>query len=82
MPSIFLCHSSRDKVFVRQLAKALTDSGVKVWLDEAEIRIGESLTEKIGRAIDEMDHFGAVLSSTSINSEWVHRELQIATQRE
>jgi hypothetical protein len=53
MPSIFLSHSSRDKFFVRELAKKLQDAGVEVWIDEAELKIGDSLTQKIGRAIDE-----------------------------
>lgn len=82
MSSIFLSHSSKDKFFVRELAERLREYGVKVWLDEAEIKIGESLTEKIGRAIDEMDYVGVILSSNSINSEWVQRELQVAIQKE
>jgi len=82
MSSIFLCHSSKDKFFVRELAARLRDAGVRVWLDEAEIKIGDSLTQKIGQAIDEMDYFGVVLSRHSITSEWVQRELQVAMQRE
>ncbi len=82
MSSIFLSHSSKDKFFVRELAERLREYGVKVWLDEAEIKIGESLTEKVGRAIDEMDYVGVVLSSNSINSEWVQKELQVAMQKE
>ena len=82
MTSIFLSHSSRDKFFVRKLAERLRSAGIRVWLDEAEINIGDSLTEKIGRAIDEMDFVGVVLSNNSVNSEWVQRELQIAIQRE
>ena len=80
--SIFLCHSSKDKFFVRELAARLTAAGVRVWLDEAEIKIGDSLTAKIGHAIDRMQYFGVVLSRHSVTSEWVQRELQIATQRE
>lgn len=82
MRSIFLCHSSKDKFFVRELAERLRSYGVKVWIDEAEIKIGESLTEKIGKAIDENDYVGVVLSRNSVNSEWVQRELQIAINKE
>lgn len=80
--SIFLSHSSKDKFFVRTLADHLRGYGIKVWIDEAEINIGDSLTEKIGRAIEGTDYMGAVLSHNSINSEWVQRELQIALQKE
>jgi TIR domain-containing protein len=82
MASIFLCHSSKDKFFVRELAGKLSAAGVRVWLDEAEINIGDSLTAKIGKAIDQMDFFAVVLSRHSVASEWVQRELQIAMQRE
>lgn len=81
-PSIFLSHSSRDKFFVRELAERLQQHGIGVWLDEAEINVGDSLTEKIGEAIDDTDYVGVVLSHNSVSSEWVQRELQIATQKE
>lgn len=81
-PSLFLSHSSRDKFFVRELAVRLQQAGVKVWLDEAEMNIGDSLTQKIGEAIERTDFVGAVLSHNSIGSEWVQRELQVALQKE
>lgn len=64
------------------LSDHLRGHGIKVWLDEAEINIGDSLTKKIGKAIEDADFVGAVLSHNSINSEWVQRELQIALQKE
>lgn len=82
MSSIFLSHSSKDKFFARELAERLEAYGVKVWLDEAELNIGDSLTEKIGAAIEEADFLGVVLSENSVNSEWVQRELQVAMQKE
>jgi len=71
-----------DKPFVRRLASDLIDSGVKVWLDEAEILIGDSLIEKIGRGIEATAFVGAVLSSNSAGSSWVKRELEIALNEE
>lgn len=67
---------------MRELASQLRSAGVRVWLDEAEMRIGDSLTTRIGEAIGEMEYFGVVLSRHSIASEWVQRELQVAVQRE
>ncbi|MGA7563784.1 MAG: toll/interleukin-1 receptor domain-containing protein [Desulfobaccales bacterium] len=78
--SIFLSHSSKDKFFVRTLADHLRKYGIKVWIDEAEINIGDSMTDKIGQAIETTDYVGVVLSHNSINSEWVQKELQIALQ--
>lgn len=81
-PSVFLSHSSKDKPFVRNLAERLETWGVRVWLDEAEINVGDSLTQKIGQALGDTDFVIAVLSRNSIDSQWVQRELQIAIQRE
>lgn len=82
MPSVFLSHSSKDKFFVRELAEKLRSYDIQVWLDEAELNIGDSLTEKIGAAIEEADYLCVVLSQNSINSQWVQRELQVAMQKE
>jgi hypothetical protein len=44
MSSIFLSHNNKDKIFTRKLARDLKYAGIKVWLDEAELKIGDSLT--------------------------------------
>src|SRR6185295_17922187 len=77
-PSIFLSHNYRDKAFVRTLAQDLRAMGVKVWLDEAEMRVGDSLIAKISSAIDEMRYLAVVLSPNSVDSQWVQQELNQA----
>lgn len=80
---VFLSHTSDDKPFVRQLKKSLEDHGVEnVWLDEAEIQIGDSLTDKIEEGLTKTKFIGIVLSPKSIESKWVKRELEIAINRE
>lgn len=81
-PSIFLSHSHFDKQFVRHLTEDLTRNGVKVWLDEAEMGIGDSLIEKIREGIDSMDYLGAVISQHSVKSPWVRREIDVAMNQE
>lgn len=82
MSSVFLSHNSADKKFVRRLAADLRLAGHVVWIDEAEINIGDSLIEKIREGIDEVEYVAVVLSRASIQSEWVRRELDIASNRE
>lgn len=82
MPSVFLSHSWADKDFVRRLAADLEAESVRVWLDEAEIKVGDSLIEKIRAGIDQMDFLIAVLSPDSVASPWVARELDIAMNQE
>ena len=47
---VFICHTTEDKAdVVRPLATALDDAGLRVWYDEFELRIGDSLRRKIDR---------------------------------
>jgi TIR domain len=82
MASIFLSHNSHDKPFVRRLAMALQAKGVRVWVDEAEIKVGDSLLDKIQSAIDETDYLAVVLSPNSVKSSWVNQELKQALNHE
>jgi hypothetical protein len=79
---LFLSHSSRDKRFVRRLAKDLVSRGISVWVDEAEIKVGDSLIEKLREGIDQVDYVAVILSRASIQSEWVRREVDIAMNQE
>lgn len=81
-PSVFLSYSSKDKQFVRSLAHNLRKQKISVWLDEVEIRVGQSLIEKLREAIDSVDFVIVVLSRHSIRSAWVLKELDIAMMRE
>lgn len=80
---IFLSHTGADKTFVRQLRKYLLEHGVpRVWVDEAEIDVGDSLTAKIEQGMKETRYIGVVLSGKSIGAPWVKKELDIAINRE
>jgi len=82
MPSVFLSHNSADKPFVRKLARDLSKFDVHCWIDEAEIKVGDSLIQKIGEGITDCEFLGVVLSPNSTSSEWVKRELEIALNTE
>jgi hypothetical protein len=60
----------------------LEESGVQIWLDERELRVGDSVARAIREGIDKTDYFMVVLSSASSTSEWVQREIDIATTAE
>jgi hypothetical protein len=82
MAYIFLSHSHADKPFARKLAASLRGNGHSVWIDEAEINIGDSLIGKIREGLDKVDYVCAILSKSSIDSQWVQKELDIASNRE
>src|SRR5688572_20997404 len=79
---IFISHSSVDKPFVRQLADSLAYYGVPLFLDEREIKIGDNIPAKLYSALDKATHVVYVLSSHSINSNWVKEEFSIAKKRQ
>lgn len=76
--SVFLSHNHRDKPFVRKLARDLESHGIRFWLDEAEMKIGDSLIQKIREGIDSVDFFAVILSTNSIDAPWVVNELDVA----
>lgn len=82
VPSAFISYSSQDSKFAERLATDLKKRELGVWFDRWEIRVGDSLTEKIGRGIRENDYLIVVLSPHSVASEWVRKELSEAMQRE
>jgi hypothetical protein len=80
--TVFISHNSKDKAFVRRLAKALEARNIKCWVDEAEIHFGESLVHKISGAINEIGLVIAVISNNSVFSNWVRQELDWAMTKE
>lgn len=81
-PTVFLSHNFADKPFARRLATDLDAQGIAYWLDEAEIKIGESLIEKIRGGIDAATYVAVILSPDSVNSPWVQREVDVALNQE
>ena len=55
---------------------------VTVWIDEVEIKVGDSLIMKIRDGIDETEFFGNVISPSSVNSNWVQNELAVAMNQQ
>ncbi|MCS0585185.1 toll/interleukin-1 receptor domain-containing protein [Massilia pinisoli] len=81
-PQVFLSHSSADKPFVSKLAIDLKSRGIPVWFDQWELKVGDSLTQKIEDGIDKSGWLIVVLSENSIASNWVQKELRAAQARE
>jgi TIR domain len=80
--NVFLCHSSTDKPFVRQVFLDLIKLGHRVWIDEYEINVGDSIVEKINAATEDAGALVLFISSTSCDSQWVKREWSSALMRQ
>lgn len=73
---VFVSHASEDKdAVVRPLAHALSDGGLKVWYDEFELRIGDSLRRKIDAGLAKSRFGIVVLSRSFFKKGWTNYEL-------
>ena len=78
---VFISHASKDKPFVRKLDAALVSNGINTFLDERDIRVGDSIPDSIYRALEDSTHIIYVISRNSVNSKWVAEELAVAKMR-
>lgn len=73
---VFISHASEDKdAIVRPLANALQSDGLRVWYDEFELRIGDSLRRKIDQGLANSRIGLVVLSHAFIAKGWTNYEL-------
>ena len=73
---VFISHASEDKdTVVRPLANALLQRGLKVWYDEFELKIGDSLRCKIDKGLANSRFGIVVLSRSFIRKGWTNYEL-------
>jgi hypothetical protein len=81
-PLVFLSYAHRDKPIVRQVADGLKHHGIDVWIDEAELSLGDSLVNRIERGLDSADFVAFFLSKASVTSQWARQELNVAISRQ
>jgi signal transduction histidine kinase len=80
---VFISHASEDKdVFVRPLARALSQLGVKVWYDEFSLEVGDSLARSIDEGLAGSRYGIVVISPSFMQKRWPERELRGLVQRE
>ncbi len=81
MDNIFISYSRKDTNFVDSLRARLGEENYRVWIDRGGIPGGKEWKGEIVTAIEECGVFLFVLSSSSVRSKHVKRELAIATKR-
>ncbi len=80
---VFISHAREDKAGVATpLANALRRFGIKVWIDEQQLTIGDSLRRKIDEGLAR-SRFGIVILSPSFFAkEWPKKELDGLVSRD
>lgn len=73
---VFISHASEDKdAIARPLADLLIKNDVKVWYDEYELKIGDSLRKSIDKGLNNSDFGIVILSPSFFNKNWTDYEL-------
>lgn len=80
---VFVSHASEDKEsFVRPLAEALAELGVKIWFDQFTLKIGDSLSRSIDKGLAKSKFGIVVLSRAFMGKGWPEYELRGLTSQE
>ncbi len=78
MTTLFISYSRANKSRVSPLVQELQALGFTVWIDVSGIRGGTTWSSEIARAIKECDYFLLLMSSESVASDNVRREVDLA----
>ena len=71
---VFLSHNSRDKAVVRDIARRLRADGLRVWLDEDEIKPGHHIQAKIEDGLEHSRVLVLCMSANAFGSDWAKLE--------
>jgi hypothetical protein len=71
---VFISYSHADIKLAHELDASLTSCGVEVWLDENEIKVGDSILMRISQALQDTHYVMLLMSKASLESRWVERE--------
>jgi hypothetical protein len=74
--SIFISYAHADQQLARALCEGLKAHGHRVWIDDHELRVGDSLIERIATAIADIDFFLPLLSPAAAHSRWPVEQLR------
>ena len=79
----FISHASEDKDdLVRPLAQLLKEYGFRVWYDEFELEVGDSLRESIDKGLVNSRYGIVILSPKFLDKNWTKYELNSLVAKE
>lgn len=76
---LFICHASENKTIGHRLASFLDTHGAEVRLDQWEIRVGDSIVQKINEGLSSSSHLAILISRDSITKPWVTKEAVVCS---
>jgi hypothetical protein len=79
---VFISYSSKDEAIVKRLQSDLEEHSIETWFAPRDLPIGAETRPSLDRAILGARKLVIVLSKTSIISDWVEQEVELALERD
>jgi len=80
---VFISHASEDKLSVAlPLSEELIQKGLRVWIDDHQLTVGDSLRRKIDEGLSKSQFGIVILSENFFSKEWPQKELDALVSRE
>lgn len=80
-PLVFLSHASGDSEVAQSYCRTIEEAGLTCWIAPRDVLAGRGFDEQITHAISNCKVFVLVYSKNSQQSDHVHRELVLASNR-
>ena len=65
---VFVSYSHREADWAKEFAKALTERGAQVWIDQFELKAGEHIREAIEKGLRDSEVFVVLVDPESIKN--------------
>jgi internalin A len=73
---VFLCHSSKDKSLMNEIASDMKSKGIRYWLDQEQIETGDNIIDKITEGLLKSRNIAPCISAHQLRSGWSKNEYQ------
>jgi hypothetical protein len=80
--SCFISYSSTNDEFAHRLYADLQNEGIRCWFAPEDMKIGDRTRTRVDEVIRVHEKLLLVLSDSSINSDWVEKEVEAAFEKE
>jgi nucleoside 2-deoxyribosyltransferase len=77
-PKIFVSYSHKEAAWAKEFAQALSQRGLRVWIDQLAVKPGESIREAVEKGFRESDVFVALIDPSALSSPSLFFELGAA----
>lgn len=80
--SCFISFSGNDRHFVEKIGEDLQREGIRCWYAPEEMKMGDAIRQQVDQLIRVQDKLLVVLSTFSVESAWIQKEVAAAIEEE